>query len=64
MRLTPLALVVALATAALLHAPASEGGESDDAAKLFAARCATCHTVPDPGVRTDAAWLEQVDRTA
>jgi len=52
---TPL-LVLFLATAA--------AGEPNDAAKLFTARCASCHTVPDPAIRTDLAWLDQVNRTS
>ena len=35
-----------------------------DPGALFSARCAACHTVPDPTLRTDRAWLDQVHRTA
>ena len=35
-----------------------------EVADLFQARCAQCHTVPDPAIRTDLAWLDQVKRTA
>ena len=35
-----------------------------DVADYFQARCAQCHTVPDPAIRTDLAWLDQVERTA
>jgi hypothetical protein len=38
-------------------------GASDSPAELWAARCAACHTVPDPGLRADRAWLDQVRRT-
>jgi len=40
------------------------GPDEVDAAGLFRARCASCHTVPDPALRTDRAWLDQVHRTA
>jgi len=42
--------------------PAGDG--EAEAATLFQDRCATCHTVPDPALRTDRAWLDQVNRTA
>ena len=39
--------------------------EADDSVgKMFAKRCAACHTVPDPALRTDLAWLDQVNRTS
>ena len=50
------ALVLAIACSAAFADP--------DAGELFRARCASCHTVPDPLLRTDRAWLAQVDRTA
>jgi len=59
---TPL-FVLAFGAAAWLGAPAA-AGEPNDAAKLFTARCASCHTVPDPAIRTDLAWLDQVNRTS
>ena len=46
----------------LLLAGAAWAGEPD-AAHLFRARCANCHTVPDPALPTDRAWLDQVNRT-
>jgi len=51
---------------AALFAPdrVAAGPDEVDAAGLFRARCATCHTVPDPALRTDRAWLDQVHRTA
>ncbi len=48
----------------LFLAAAAMAGGQDDAGKLFQARCAQCHTVPDPAIRTDLAWLDQVNRTA
>ncbi len=48
----------------LFLAAASLAGDQDDAGKSFQARCANCHTVPDPAIRTDRAWLDQVKRTA
>ena len=43
----------------------AEGGEPPpDAGRLFLARCAACHSIPDPALRTDRAWLDQVNRTA
>ncbi len=35
-----------------------------DPAALFESRCASCHAVPDPSVRTDRAWLGQIAHTA
>ena len=49
-------VLIALAFPAAIAAP--------DTGELFRARCASCHTVPDPLLRTDRAWLAQVDRTA
>jgi len=46
----------------VLAATVAEAGESD-AAKLFSTQCAACHTVPDPVVRTDRAWIDQVAYT-
>ena len=34
-----------------------------DPARVFRKSCAGCHTVPDPAVATDRAWLDQVHRT-
>ncbi len=51
--------------ACLAH-PASDqaGGAASESTALFNARCALCHTVPDPALRPDRAWLDQVHRTA
>ncbi|MHC4407517.1 MAG: hypothetical protein ACYS0E_05585 [Planctomycetota bacterium] len=50
-----------IAAVGLACAPA-EAGES--VGKMFGKRCAACHTVPDPAIRTDLAWLDQVNRTS
>ena len=56
---TPLLLL-----AAAFSLPAVGGDEAGfDATALFAARCASCHSVPYPGVRTDRVWLGQVRET-
>jgi len=49
-------------TDATLAQEARAGGQ--DAPAMFRARCANCHTVPDPELRTDRAWLAQVADTA
>lgn len=36
----------------------------DHIGHLFHQRCASCHTVPDPALPTDLAWLDQVNRTS
>ena len=59
MRIHPAVLVLGLTGIAAL----TEAGETDYVAKTFAQRCASCHTVPDPMIRTDLAWLDQVKRT-
>lgn len=33
------------------------------AAATFEKRCASCHVVPDVSMRTDRAWLDQINRT-
>jgi len=53
------AVVLVLASSSL----AQHDKPKIQAAKLFASRCASCHTVPDPRVATDLAWLDQVKRT-
>ncbi|MEE8104465.1 MAG: hypothetical protein V3T86_02910 [Planctomycetota bacterium] len=63
MRTLLAALVIVAATTASFTVPAS-AGEPNDAAELFTARCMSCHTVPDPAIRTDLAWLDQVNRTS
>jgi cytochrome c2 len=51
-------LMVAAMALSGAHAAAA-----DPVGKMFAKRCATCHTVPDPAIRTDLAWLDQINRT-
>lgn len=41
--------------------PAAAG--EHDPKKIFTARCAGCHSVPDPAIRSDAVWLAQVRET-
>jgi hypothetical protein len=36
----------------------------EPAGKLFVKRCAVCHAIPDAAIRTDLAWLDQVNRTS
>ena len=56
MRTHLMILALGLASA---HAEAGE-----PVGKMFAERCASCHTVPDPAIKTDLAWLDQVNRTS
>ncbi|MHC4954494.1 MAG: hypothetical protein ACYTGZ_11450 [Planctomycetota bacterium] len=30
---------------------------------MFRKRCANCHTIPDPQLAPDRAWLDQIKRT-
>ncbi|MFQ5505199.1 MAG: hypothetical protein ACE5F1_10425 [Planctomycetota bacterium] len=63
MRASP-CLAWALAASLLLAAaPAQERDRKLRVDELFRSRCATCHTVPDPAIPTDLAWLDQVKRT-
>jgi len=39
-------------------------GSDDPSAALFAERCASCHTLPDPAMEADRVWAGQVRRTA
>ena len=57
-----LVLIVLIAAIAVLPETLSIG-QGHSAGEIFAARCASCHTVPDPGLRTDLAWLDQINRT-
>jgi mono/diheme cytochrome c family protein len=50
--------------AAALLAAAAAADETDEAGRIFKARCAACHTVPDRGIAGDRAWLGQIPRTA
>ena len=50
--------------AAALSVPAIGGDEDKhNPAKIFTARCASCHTMADPGVRSDKIWLAQIRET-
>ena len=55
-------LLVLIAAIVVLPTTTSTG-QGQSAGEIFAARCASCHTVPDPGLRTDLAWLDQINRT-
>ena len=59
--------VVASAGLGLALTPSQDHGKphggGHEAAALFAKSCSNCHTAPDPAVRTDLAWLDQVNRT-
>jgi len=50
--------------AVLLLPLAARGDDGKEAQRIFETRCASCHTIPDPGLRGDRAWLGQVPRTA
>ena len=43
---------------------AGDAWGAEQAAHLFASRCASCHTVPDARFATDRAWLTQIADTA
>ena len=53
--LTPVALVLALASIAL-----SEGDDVFRPAGFYQSKCSACHTVPDSTHRTDRAWIGHV----
>ena len=57
-------LCAALALAAFLPKQTLADRPADRAGEMFQARCANCHFIPDPSVRTDRAWLDQVNRTS
>ena len=57
-------LVPLVLAAIWLAAPATRAqAQGQSAGDLFTARCANCHTIPDPSLRTDLAWLDQINRT-
>ena len=65
MRATHVLPLIGLGAAfALLDAAPSRADGPESAGTLFSQRCASCHTVPDPQIATDRAWLDQVNRTA
>lgn len=47
-----------------LASSAAFGAEDKKTRQLFVKQCASCHSVPDPAIRTDMAWLDQVNRTS
>lgn len=61
-----LSLAMALGLGLLRPPRAAEAEDKPEpeVARMFKHRCASCHAVPDPDVRTDRAWLDQVKRTA
>ncbi len=61
--LSALAGATLLVAVAMFDVSVSEAAPPE-VAQMFAARCATCHTVPDVAIRTDLAWLDQVKRTS
>ena len=56
-------ILAGLLIGAALIPLAETTGQSLSAGEMFAARCANCHTVPNPALRTDLAWLDQINRT-
>ena len=56
MRMTVLGVLAC--AAGLLAEPGAEVG------KMWGKRCATCHAVPDKTLKTDLAWLDQINRTS
>ena len=56
--------MIRLPVAVLCLAGAALADEVEDAGRLFAARCASCHTLPDKALKGDRAWIGQVERTA
>mgnify|MGYP002624319455 CR=1 FL=1 len=66
MRALCLCTAAVLLGGAALLVPRTAVAEPDaaGAADVFRARCAHCHTIPDPALRTDRAWIDQVNRTA
>jgi hypothetical protein len=59
-----LALAGFAAVAAWSTPAASQSDHVAEAGALFERRCASCHALPDPALRTDRAWLERVRDTA
>ena len=56
-------ILVALLLGAALIPLARTTAQEHSPAQIFTARCANCHTVPNPTLRTDLAWLDQINRT-
>ncbi len=57
-----LAKTLSMAALALVWV-GTAAADTTEAAKTWQARCVTCHQVPDLHIRTDHAWLDQVNRT-
>ncbi len=51
------------AAALALACAGPAAADTTQAAKTWQARCVTCHQVPDLHIKTDHAWLDQVNRT-
>jgi hypothetical protein len=58
------ALAGLVAVAAWSQPAASQSDPVAEAGALFERRCASCHAIPDPTLRTDLAWIERVRDTA
>lgn len=61
---TPMTCLLLVAAAVWSSPAASKPDAVAEAGALFESRCATCHALPDPGLRTDRAWIERVRDTA
>ena len=56
-------ILAALLLGAALIPLAKTTAQDHSPERIFTARCANCHTVPNPELRTDLAWLDQINRT-
>jgi len=56
-------IMASLLIAVAIVPVAETTGQGQSAGETFTTQCASCHTVPDPGLRTDLAWLDQINRT-
>lgn len=44
--------------------PVRQGKKAvQQAGKMFQRNCISCHVIPNPAVRTDRGWLDQINRT-
>lgn len=59
-----IAAACAASLATLPFRTAASPAADENLAEIWSHRCASCHAVPDPEIRTDRAWLDQVHRTA
>jgi mono/diheme cytochrome c family protein len=57
---------VALAAAACAGAPSAPAAIAggDDAARLYRAKCSSCHRPYEPGSRTASEWMAALDKMA